>query len=65
MVLMVIEWDIFESFEFFLVLYTMIIIDNQYGRTALIAAAQQGHEPVVAILLVNKADVNTADNVSY
>ena len=28
-------------------------------------AAREGHEPVVATLLANKADVNTANKVSY
>ncbi len=28
-------------------------------------AAQEGHEPVVAILLANKADVDAAEMVSY
>jgi hypothetical protein len=29
------------------------------------AAAEEGHESVVATLLVNKADVNATNNVSY
>jgi ankyrin repeat protein len=41
------------------------LILNQVGRSALYWAAREGHEPVVAKLLQDKADVNTAIKVSY
>jgi hypothetical protein len=65
LVSMVIEWDIIESLDFFFVLYAMIIIDNQDGWTALLSAAGKGHEPVVATLLANKANVNNTNKVSH
>lgn len=44
---------------------SLFFVHCQNGRTALMTAAEEGHEPIVAILLKHDANKNAADNVSH